>query len=67
MPPILAALAAALGADTSKAGIDPNYVYVEWIDDTGAGRHLCSEKHYAKVDVPGHILTNAIYRPSKSI
>ena len=47
---------------------DPSALKVEWIDDTGAGRHLGSIKHYVKhFGIDKNTVLSAADKPSQKV
>ena len=68
MPRILATLATFAAPVQQCLSGDPSAIKVEWIDDSGAGRHLGSVKHYVKhFGIDENVITNAAHKPSREV
>ena len=66
MPRIIASLATI--ASPFEQPFDPSLLQVEWIDDTGAGRHLGSLKYYDKhLGISKHDLLPYTHQPSELV
>ena len=68
MPRILATLATFAAPVQQCLSGDPSAIKVEWIDDSGAGRHLGSIKHYVKhFGIDEDVIKNAAQPPSQAV
>ena len=68
MPRILATIASVVAPLQACIAGAPNTFRVEWLDDTGAGRHLSSIKHYQKhFGIDADIIKEAAHEPSQAL
>jgi hypothetical protein len=68
MPRILATLATFAAPLQQCVTGDPSAIKVEWIDDSGAGRHLGSVKHYVNhFGIDKDTIKSAAYPPSQKV